>query len=153
MATFANEEEAIASAASANKAIDEFISRFNHDYEMCHKNFEDNFWSTKMNLQGNSKEELTRTKSVLDDFLGNKMLLLQVREMMKVPSITEEQMKVLKIFEKTFLCYIIEDANAKKIKDETMELEAALGQSRNFLELGYTSATGEFVKCSSVQVF
>ena len=58
-------------------------------------------------------------------------------------------MKVLKIFEKTFLCYIIEDPNAKKIKNETMELEANLAKSRNFLTLGYTSASGEFIKCSS----
>lgn len=72
--------------------------------------------------------------------------------MIAAPTISEEQMKVLKIFEKTFLCYIIEDPNAKKIKVETMELEANLAQSRNFLALGYTSASGEFIKCSSVQL-
>ena len=41
--------------------INEFIAKFNRDYEMCHKQYEDNFWATKMNLQGNSNEELTRT--------------------------------------------------------------------------------------------
>ena len=129
----------------SSSEVGEFIAKFNRDYEKCHKDYEDNFWATKMNLAGNSKEELTRTKSALDDFLGNREMLVKVREMMAIPSISEEHLKVLKIFEKTFLCYIIEDPNAKRIKDETMELEANLAQSRNFLSLGYTSAAGEFL--------
>ncbi len=139
-------------SAFTSAEVEAFIARFNKDYEACHKNYEDNFWATKMNLAGNSTQELTKTKSQLDDFLGSKAMLEQVRAMMASPEVTPEQLKVLQIFEKTFLCYIIEDPEAKRIKDETMEIEADLAQSRNFLSLGYTNAEGTFVKCSSVQL-
>ena len=62
-----------------------------------------------MNLKGCSTEKLTQTKAALDDFLGSKENFLLVREMLASKEVTPEQSKVLKIFEKTFSCYIIEN--------------------------------------------
>ena len=50
---------------------------------------------------------------------------------------TSDQEKVLKIFERTFLCYIIEDPSAKDVKERLNTLEAELAESRNLLTLGY----------------
>lgn len=50
---------------------------------------------------------------------------------------TSEQLKVLKIFERTFQCYIIEEPSAKALKERLNTLEAELSEARNLLALGY----------------
>ena len=66
---------------------------------------------------------------------------------------TLDEKKILQCFEKTFLCYIIEDADALALKARINDLEAELAQSRNKMTLGYTNPTdGSFVSMSSVQL-
>lgn len=79
-----------------SQSVAEFIEKFNLDYELVHKNYEQNFWATKMDLKGNSGAEETRTKSELDQFLGNKENLAQVRTMLSRSDLSEDDMKVLK---------------------------------------------------------
>jgi Zn-dependent oligopeptidase len=138
--------------ASFSNHVDEFIYNFNRNYELKHKSYEDNFWATKMNLAGCSSHELAKTKSELDQFLGDKQMLQQVRELQSSAEMTEEQKKILACFEKTLLCYIIEDPAAIALKERINELEATLAEHRNRMQLGYTAPDGSFVKASSVQL-
>jgi len=139
--------------ATTTDSISTFIDDFNAKYLDLHKNFEDNFWSTKMALKGNSTEDLTRTKLNLDTFLRDKSNLALVRENMNDGEATEEQLKILKIMEKTFKCYIMESEEIERLADKTIELEGALQANRNTMKLGYTNPhTGEFVAGSSVML-
>lgn len=131
----------------------EFIHAFNNSYQERHKSYEDNFWATKMNLSGSSTEGLTRTKNELDAFLGNKDSLSQVRKFLTSEAVSEDSKKVLRCFERTFLCYIIEDKAALELKETIGRLESELATSRNSMDLGYVSPDdGSLVKCSSVQL-
>ena len=107
-----------------------------------------------MGLAGASTEDLTRTKSELDNYLGNKELLDQVEAILTSPSskdLTEDNTKTLKILQKTLRCYIITDPSVLQLRDKLGVLEAALQQRRNNFALGYTDpATQTFVKASSV---
>jgi Zn-dependent oligopeptidase len=131
--------------------VRKFIETFNHAYEAKHKAYEDNFWSTKMNLKGNSITELTRTKSELDEFLGDEKMLLRVQEYLKVNGLDTQDLKALQCFEKTFKCYIVQDESARKLKNRIDQLESELQQSRNKMKLGYT-VNDEFKEASSVQL-
>lgn len=135
-----------------SSAVDQFIYETNKSYEVKHKSFEDNFWATKMNLSGNSPQELALSKTALDGFLGDATLLERVRAAQQDPGLTEEQSKVLRCFEKTLLCYIIEDPAAVAIKERITSLEVALESARNHMKLGYTDAQGGFKQASSVQL-
>lgn len=90
-----------------------------------------------MNLKDSSTEELTRTKGELDSFLGDKNNLAKVREILQQEGLSEDEKKVLQIFEKTFLCYIIEDQTSLELKNTINSMEATLANDRNNLELGY----------------
>eukprot|EP00955_Chlamydomonas_euryale_P078687 363193-Chlamydomonas_euryale.AAC.5 len=68
--------------------------------------------AAQMSLAGNSSEDLARTKTEYESFLGDPKQLAAVREMMQQPDLSDDQVKTLKIFERTFQCYIIEDAAA-----------------------------------------
>ena len=46
-------------SAPAMASVSDFIDTFNADYARIHKAYEDNFWATKMNLEGNSTDALT----------------------------------------------------------------------------------------------
>jgi hypothetical protein len=141
-------------------SVDQFIEQFNRNYEMKHKAYEDNFWATKMNLKGCSGSDLVRSKSELDSFLGSKAILDEVRvylnqsESPDAPvAINSEQKQILKCFEKTLCCYIIEDPAALELKDRILTLESELAESRNHMNLGYVRPSdGQFVKASSVQL-
>jgi hypothetical protein len=130
--------------------VDEFITTFNRAYESKHKSYEDNFWATKMNLTGCSGVELTRTKTDLDLFLGDKNVLDKVREMLQRDSLTPEQTTILNCFETTLKCYIIEDPAALELKEIIARLESELAQARNKMQLGYVDTNGQFIKASSV---
>eukprot|EP00193_Tetraselmis_chui_P018148 CAMPEP_0177782156 /NCGR_PEP_ID=MMETSP0491_2-20121128/18288_1 /TAXON_ID=63592 /ORGANISM="Tetraselmis chuii, Strain PLY429" /LENGTH=772 /DNA_ID=CAMNT_0019302379 /DNA_START=172 /DNA_END=2490 /DNA_ORIENTATION=- len=136
-----------------NMDVDGFISKMNSQYEEKHLAFEKNFWSTKMGLQGASSEELTATKNAYDYFLADAANLKAVREHIKAAGLTTQQEKVLKIMEKTFASYMIEDPKASALKDKLTSIEAELAQARNTMNLGYSDpSTKEFVKASSVQL-
>ena len=90
-----------------------------------------------------SSNTLSTTKDKMEGFLSDKNRLKETRDWLQkcedssfVPTASEEQMKVLKCFEKTFSCYLIEDEKAIKIKQETNNLEAELESQRNKMELG-----------------
>lgn len=62
-------------------------------------------------------------------------------------NITEEERKVLNIFEKTFLCYIIEDKDALALKELIANKEANLATMRNNMKLGYICpTTNDFIR-------
>ena len=105
-----------------------------------------------MNLSGCSGTELARTKNALDAFLGDAALLNRVREFKTQPDLTTEQGAVLACFEKTLLCYIVEDESAVALKETINTLETELAEDRNHLSLQYTNEQGEVVSASSVQV-
>jgi len=132
-------------------SVAEFIDEYNSKYLELHRNYEDNFWSTKMALKGASSEALTTTKMAYDGFLRNKANLAAVREQMESGKASEEQLKVLKIMEKTFLCYIMESEEAERLQDELTAMESKLQDNRTNLKLGYTDPTSkEFISGSSV---
>ena len=61
------------------------------------------------------------------------------------------QRATLACMEKTFRCYIMEDARARQLKEELTALEGALEGSRNAMKLGYEAPDGSgFVQASSV---
>jgi len=137
---------------ASTSSVEDFIEEFNRSYEQAHKNYEDNFWATKMNLNGASGEKLTDSKDFLDSFLGNSKMLQKVRDMLQTDLIDEHR-KVLGIFEKTFSCYILENPDAASIKKDIGRLEADLANSRNHMDLGYLEpVTNMFTKYSSVQL-
>ena len=76
----------------------------------CFANF------TLLNIQGNSGEELARTKTEYDAFLADGKNLQTVRQALQDPNLTAEQKHVLKCMEKTFACYITEDPRIASLK-------------------------------------
>ncbi|KAJ3377243.1 Muskelin 1, intracellular mediator containing kelch motif, partial [Entophlyctis sp. JEL0112] len=117
------------------EGVDAFIADFNAAYEKKHKAFEDNFWATKMNLKGCSSDELTRTKNELDAFLGDENALSMVQELLRLPDLNDEDKKTLRIFERTFKCYIITDPEGVKMRQELNHLEAKLAENRRAMKL------------------
>lgn len=105
-----------------------------------------------MNLSGCSSAELNRTKNELDTFLGDSALLSQVREFKAQPDITTEQEAILACFEKTLMCYIIEDPSAVSLRETINTLESELAEDRNHMLLQYTNEQGEKMSASSVQL-
>jgi hypothetical protein len=72
-----------ANSPSFTNPIDQFIYSFNKNYEMRHLEYEQNFWSTKMNLQNASQEKLVQSKAELDHFLGNKEILTYIKDLLQ----------------------------------------------------------------------
>jgi len=152
------------SAATCKMAssIKEFIDTTNEGYEKVHRSFEEQFWGTKMALSngtpladGNcpatySIDELTRTKMEMEAFLADSGKLEKTREFLaKKDELSEEQTKTLKIFERTFGCYIMESPVARDKREESMKLEGSLESERNTMKLGAQLKDG-FVEMSSV---
>ena len=135
-------------AAAQQNATAEFIETFNRDYLQRHKSYEDNFWETKMNLTGNSVENLNSSFNALETFLGDQKTLEKVRELLKHAddgSVSEEQRIVLNQIEKTLKCYIVESDSAKALRESMMKKEGALQKSRNNLKTQYTDKDGNVV--------
>jgi len=133
-------------------AAPEFINDVNLQYEKLHRSFEEQFWGTKMALGGSeySVAELTRTKAEMEAFLADAAKLQATRSYLADASaLTPEQTKTLKVFERTFGCYIMESAEAKTLRNSATEIEGALEDARNKMRLGATIG-GEFVELSSV---
>ena len=104
-------------APSADAAA--FISSFNADYARIHESYENNFWETKMNLEGNSTDALTKSLNELEAFLGDQSALETTRKLLAGTdgSVTEDQKVILRQIEKTLLCYIVESAEARAVRD------------------------------------
>lgn len=134
-------------------AVSEFIEELNVQYEKVHKAFEDNFWATKMSLKGASGDALNKTKSDLDNFLGDQERLVAVREHLKNPELHPDQEHVLHTIERTLKCYIVENPTAKELQEKVTVLETELGAARGGMKLGYTDPkSGDFIIASSVQL-
>ena len=127
-----------------------FIDSYNAEYEKLHFAFEEQFWGTKMALSGDYNTELlTSTKSAMEDFLKSPARLADTEEMLKKDNLTEEQTKVLKMFQRTFKCYLLPSDEASKLREDTMKAEGDLEGSRNKMKLGYTVGD-KFTEASSV---
>ena len=128
-----------------------FIETINTEYEKVHKSFELQFWGTKMALGGEaySVPELTRTKAEMEAFLASKEKLAQTREYLASSDLTDEERKTLKMFERTFGCYIMENPEGLVLREQCMKIEGTLEAARNKMNLGAT-IDGAFVELSSV---
>ena len=136
---------------SAMSAATTFIETINTEYEKVHKSFELQFWGTKMALGGEaySVPELTRTKAEMEAFLASKEKLAQTREYLASSDLTDEERKTLKMFERTFGCYIMENPEGLVLREQCMKIEGTLEAARNKMKLGAT-IDGAFVELSSV---
>ena len=120
-----------------------FISSFNADYARIHEAYENNFWETKMNLEGNSTDALTKSFNELEAFLGDQGSLTTIRAFLSdTKSITNEQSVILKQIEKTLLCYIVESAEARVVRENAVGKENAMNSARNKLRLQYVEEDG-----------
>ena len=128
--------------AAVAEPVGEFIDAFNSDYARIHKAYEDNFWATKMNLKGNSTDALTESFNALEAFLGDRDTLDKVRGYLAGADATDAQVVVLKHIEKTLGCYIVESAEAKKVREEAVALENKMNSARNKLGLTYVESDG-----------
>ena len=139
---------AAAVSTDAMTDVATFIDAFNADYARIHKAYEDNFWETKMNLAGCSTENLTASFNALEAFLGDQKTLDKTRAFLDGPGasgLTSEQTKILRQIEKTLKCYIVESADAKKVREDAVRLENEMNAARNKLDLKYVEADGTVV--------
>ena len=122
----------------------------NTKYETLHRSFEEQFWGTKMALADSkySTEELGRTKTEMEAFLADEEKLKATREYLKAGP-TGDEMKTLKMFERTFGCYIMESEEALALRKEGTAIEGKLEAARNTMTLGATIG-GKFEEMSSV---
>lgn len=138
------------------EATQKFIDSVNSEYEELHQAFELQFWGTKMALAGSySVSELTRTKREMEDFLADETKLARTRELLaSVQEVSEDDnhtAKTLRIFERTFGCYIMESEEAKLLRSEALDIEGKLENERNNLVLGAIMPDdGNFLEMSSV---
>lgn len=141
-----------------------FIDQVNAGYETVHRKFEEQFWGTKMALSKGTKladgtapedysvSALTETKKAMEAFLADEQKLAEARKWLEDPSGTEDQKKTLKMFIRTFGCYIMESAEAKALREEAMKIEGSLESSRNTMKLGADLPDKGFTEMSSVQL-
>jgi hypothetical protein len=130
-----------------------FIDQVNTEYEGLHRSFEMQFWGTKMALSdpSYSVENLTKTKQEMEAFLADEAKLHRARELLQTVSEDDDKTvaKTLKMFERTFGCYIMESDEAKALRAEALAIEGKLENERNYLVLGAT-IDGGFEELSSV---
>jgi oligoendopeptidase F len=138
--------------AATNPAAASFIDRINNDYEGLHKSFEQQFWGTKMALASKdySTEELTRTKREMEDFLASEEKLATTRQLLADGGLSDRDAMTLKLFERTFGCYIMESAEAREFRLEATKIEGDLESSRNNMALGAELPGQGYVEMSSV---
>mmetsp|Transcript_7012 Transcript_7012/g.12949 ORF Transcript_7012/g.12949 Transcript_7012/m.12949 type:complete len:694 (-) Transcript_7012:303-2384(-) len=126
------------STVSASPPQD-FIDNVNVEYEVLHKAFEMQFWGTKMALASEtySTGELSRTKEEMESFLASMERLDTTRVLLsQQEQLTEQQIVTLKLFERTFSCYIMESETARSMRKECTAIEGDLESARNDLILG-----------------
>ena len=120
-----------------------FISSFNADYARIHETYENNFWETKMNLEGNSTAALTKSFNELEAFLGDQAALETARTLLGDATVSEDQKVILRQIEKTLLCYIVESAEARAVRESAVGKENAMNSARNKLKLTYVEEDGK----------
>mmetsp|Transcript_36260 Transcript_36260/g.91287 ORF Transcript_36260/g.91287 Transcript_36260/m.91287 type:complete len:637 (-) Transcript_36260:178-2088(-) len=135
-------------------ALQEFIDGVNVGYDKVHRDFEDQFWGTKMALKGDcfSVEKLGETKGKMEAFLADPVRLQETRRWLKSGIASEEQTRVLKIFERTFGCYIMESSEAKDLREKSTKLEGEIASARGKMRLGAELPGEGFKELSSVQL-
>ena len=129
-----------------------FVDAFNSSYEEKHAKFEEQFWGTKMALQGDfNSDNLSRTKKEMEDLLSDPEILKKAESFQgQIPSKDHPELcKVLDVIVRTCKCYTMPE-EAKKIREETASIEGKLEMARNSMKLGYTDKEGKFVEASSV---
>jgi oligoendopeptidase F len=133
-------------------ALQTFINTVNDGYERVHLDFEDQFWGTKMALKDArfTTDALTETKGKMEQFLMQPEKLEETRRWIKSGLANEEQKRVLKIFERTFSCYIMESDEAKALREEVTKKESELEAQRNTMKLGADLPGEGFKEISSV---
>jgi hypothetical protein len=136
----------------ANADASSFINHVNNDYESLHKSFELQFWGTKMALasEAYSTAELARTKFAMEAFLASEEKLATTRQLLAAGGLSDGDTTTLRMFERTFGCYIMESAEAQKLRLEATRIEGALEASRNNMALGANLPGQGFVEMSSV---
>lgn len=137
--------------SSSFSDIANFIDSTNASYERLHRDFELQFWGTKMALSGASYStaELMRTKGEMEAFLADEAKLKKTRELLESVPADSDHAKTLKMLERTFGCYIMESEEAKALRSEATKIEGQLESARNTLSLGAT-IDGKFEEMSSV---
>lgn len=141
----------VACRASESASLQAFIDKTNTAYEKVHCEFEDQFWGTKMGLKDGdfSVDLLTSTKGSMEKFLSDPERLAETRRWIQCAGASEEQLNTLKMFERTFKCYIMESPTALQLREEGTSLENLLQTARNGMRLGAELADG-FMELSSV---
>ena len=81
----------------------------------------------------------------LEAFLGDQDTLAKTRALLAGSDATDAQRVVLRHIEKTLGCYIVESADAKKVREEAVALENKMNSARNKLALTYEEADGKVV--------
>jgi len=140
---------------SPNSEVADFVDATNSEYERLHREFELQFWGTKMALSGSeySVDELTRTKGEMEAFLADESKLARTRELLKQVEESgsgSEEAKTLRMLERTFGCYIMESEEARGFRDDATKIEGSLESARNVMTLGATMPGGDFEEMSSV---
>eukprot|EP00928_Gymnodinium_smaydae_P043115 TRINITY_DN28960_c0_g1_i1.p1 TRINITY_DN28960_c0_g1~~TRINITY_DN28960_c0_g1_i1.p1 ORF type:complete len:655 (+),score=164.82 TRINITY_DN28960_c0_g1_i1:46-1965(+) len=147
---------AAAESPVSTSDVQAFIDEANLTYERLHKEFEDQFWGTKMALGGDkfSKERLSSTKNDMEAFLRDADRHATARRYLASGACTKEQAHVLKIFDRTFSCYLMSSDEAVALRNKITKMESDLEQKRNNLTLGYQEPSSDgkrrFVELSSV---
>ena len=80
--------------------------------------------------QGCSTEDLSRTKTAYEEFLGDAKNLEHVRGLAAEAGLTPDQRRTLAIMEKTFKAYTIEDPRAAGIKVRAVKIRHSCYGSR-----------------------
>lgn len=137
------------------KDLQAFLDETNLEYERVHKTFEDQFWGTKMALTGGtfSSEKLSSSKDDMEAFLRDQERHQKVQEYLAKGEGTEEQKKTLKIFDRTFSCYLMKSEAATTLRSKITQMESQLEEKRNKMSLGYQEVVDgkkRFVELSSV---
>jgi len=98
-----------------SSSAEEVINQVNKAYLGVHEQFEDAFWAFRMNLQGASGKKYEDSKSALDTFLMDVRHLKQVETCLEESPLTTEEEQVLKIMQRTFRCYILQNDEAVNV--------------------------------------
>lgn len=136
----------------------QFVDKFNSEYETKHLKFEEQFWGTKMNLSGSeelvfSAENLSKTKKEMEDLLSDYGAVEKAEQLkagLPADVAPKDLTDCLDIIIRTCKCYAT-SPDIKGIREETCSMESELEMSRNRMKLGYT-LDGEFKKASSVEL-
>eukprot|EP00546_Thalassionema_frauenfeldii_P020638 CAMPEP_0178907646 /NCGR_PEP_ID=MMETSP0786-20121207/7485_1 /TAXON_ID=186022 /ORGANISM="Thalassionema frauenfeldii, Strain CCMP 1798" /LENGTH=645 /DNA_ID=CAMNT_0020579465 /DNA_START=94 /DNA_END=2031 /DNA_ORIENTATION=+ len=147
---FARASSFHSTATTSTATAQTFIDKVNDEYEELHRAFELQFWGTKMALSdpSYSVDELTKTKGEMESFLADETKLAHTRELLATAK-DPTTIKTLKMFERTFGCYIMESETAKQLRSEATKIEGQLESARNNMVLGAT-IDGNFEEMSSV---